>query len=163
MTGGGDGSDSAESWPGSSVASVRLKTNGSQWVGIAAWKKAMPNPVMAMVVRTESFIYSLSLPLNHSRPLTGKHQKTRSRQCLRSSAKKLDDRYPAANAAPPGRFADRRLGQPVCATKKPLFPKRVCALDLANALIDLREVESRRDMAGAFRDVPSLGLLGSRE
>jgi Stf0 sulfotransferase len=25
---------------------------------------------------------------------------------------------PAANAAPPGRFADRRLGQPVCATKK---------------------------------------------
>ena len=33
-----------------------VRTNGSQCVGMAAWKNAMLNPVMAMVVRTESFI-----------------------------------------------------------------------------------------------------------
>src|SRR3954454_7675167 len=33
-----------------------VRTNGNQWVGIAAWKKATPKPVSAMVVRTAWFI-----------------------------------------------------------------------------------------------------------
>ena len=33
-----------------------VRTNGSQWVGIAAWKNAILNPVTAMVLRTELFM-----------------------------------------------------------------------------------------------------------
>src|SRR5205814_3374016 len=33
-----------------------VRTNGSECVGMAAWKTAMLNPVTAIVVRTESFM-----------------------------------------------------------------------------------------------------------
>ena len=33
-----------------------VRTNGNQWVGIAAWKKATPKPVSARVVRTVWFM-----------------------------------------------------------------------------------------------------------
>ena len=33
-----------------------VSTNGNQWVGMAAWKKATPKPVTAIVVRTVWFM-----------------------------------------------------------------------------------------------------------